>query len=619
MASTHQLAAIMFTDIVGYTALMEEDEEKALQLLETNRALQKPQIEQHGGKWIKEIGDAVLASFPSVTDAVSCACSINKDCEKVDGLQLRIGIHLGDVVFENKDVFGDGVNIASRLQALAPVGSIWASEAVYKNIINKKEITARFVREELLKNVKEPIRIYEIITDEKKKTLKPASSSKNALPAKKATVSVPKSYKRIFFIIAIVILLAVSVFAWFYSGQQTNQIKSLAVMPFLNESGNMEIEYLSDGMTETLISSLSQLPDLDVKARSSVFRYKGKDANAQTIGKELKVQALLIGRIVQRGQDLSLYTELIDTQKETVLWSADYKQPMTGLVALQSEITRDLLQKLKTKISGAEEKKLAKNYTANSEAYRHYLKGRYFWNQRTGDGLIKAIEEFQKAITYDTLYALADSGLADCYLLRRGWTGASSGEMYQHAKESATRALQIDPSLAEAHASMGLVYYHGWQWKESEAEYKLSIDLNPRYASAHQWYSLWLEVMGRKHEALDVIKRAQELEPLSPIITANLARQYALMGHVDSAIKEARDFIELNPGSGVMHQVLALSLHLKGENEKAIETAKKAVDLTNRDDRPLAMYGLILGKAGKHAEAIALLKEMEEKYYRQQA
>lgn len=619
MASNRQLAAIMFTDIAGYTALMEEDEESALQLLVKNRAIQKPLIELYNGKWIKEIGDGVLASFPSVVDAVNCACSINHACEKVDGLRLRIGIHLGDVIFENDDVFGDGVNIASRLQALAPVGSIWVSEAVYKNVVNKKDIYARFIHEEFLKNVKEPVRIYEIANQEPGKLSEPPYRGRHSLQIKKRSVSAAKNYKQLFFISGLIVLLAVVVLGWFYLGQQTKQIKSIAVMPFLNESSNIDVEYISDGMTETLISSLSQLPDLDVKARSSVFRYKGKEESAQKLGKELKVQVLLTGRIVQRGQDLALYTELIDTQKETVLWSADYKQPMTGLVALQTDITRDLLQKLKTKISGAEEKKLTKNYTDNSEAYRHYLKGRFYWNKRTGEGLNNAIEEFQKAITFDPLYALAYSGLADCYLLRRGWTGASSDELFQLANDAAMRALQIDPALAEAHASMGLVYYHGWQWQKAEAEYKRSIDLNPRYASAHQWYSIWLEVMGRKHEALAVIKRAQELEPLSPIITANLARQYAIMGHADSAIKEARDFIELNPGSGVMHQVLALSLHLNGENEKALEAGKKAVELTNRDDRPLAMYGLILGKAGKHAEAFALLKELEEKYDKQQA
>ena len=180
MASTRQLAAIMFTDIVGYTALMYEDEEKAMRLLEKNRDIQKPLVEQYGGKWIKEVGDGVLASFLSVMDAVSCACSINQACEKVEGLRLRIGIHLGDVVFENNDVFGDGVNIASRLQALAPVGSIWISEAVYKNVSNKKEIRTQFVREEMLKNVKEPVRIYEVRTEDAAITLNQPYPSKQA-------------------------------------------------------------------------------------------------------------------------------------------------------------------------------------------------------------------------------------------------------------------------------------------------------------------------------------------------------------------------------------------------------------------------------------------------------
>ncbi|HEX6333677.1 MAG TPA: adenylate/guanylate cyclase domain-containing protein [Flavisolibacter sp.] len=616
MAQTRQLAAIMFTDIVGYTALMGEDEQRAFDILQQNRQLQKPLIEQYHGQWIKELGDGVLASFPNVTDAVLCAAEIQKACGGDHSYKLRIGIHLGEVVFEDGDVFGDGVNIASRLQALAPVGGIWISDMVHHNVYNKKEIRTRFVREETLKNVKDPVRIYEVITPDSPAWDEPDQPG-SAVPSPRKLAATGR--KPLFIAGAVLFLLVAIAAGYLFFYPKTKQITSIAVMPFVNESGNIELEYLSDGMTETLIGSLSQLPGLDVKARSSVFRYKGKETKSEVVGKELKVQAILTGRLVQRGQDLTLYTELVDAQKETVLWSADYKQPVASLVSLQSNITRDVVQKLKARISGAEEQKVSKNYTANSDAYRHYLKGRYFWNQRTGEGLNKAIEEFQKAIGFDQNYALAYSGLADCYLLLRGWTGASSGEMYQRARAAALRALEIDHDLAEAHASMGLAHYHGWQWAEAESELKRSIELNPRYASAYQWYSLWLEVMGRKNEAFIQMRRAQELEPLSPIIGANVARQYATSGNAAAGIAECEKLIEVNPASGVAHQVLALALHVKGDNQKALQAAEKSVALTRRDGRPLGMLGFILGRAGRHAEALAIARELEQKYARQEA
>src|SRR6266498_4334727 len=228
MPQSRQLAAIMFTDIVGYTALMGEDEQKAFELLRKNRQLQKPIIEKFNGTWIKEIGDGVLASFHTVTDAVLCATEIQKKCAAIDDLKLRIGIHLGDVVFENNDVFGDGVNIASRLQALAPIGGIWISESVYKNVANKKDIKTKFVREEILKNVKEAVRIYEVITG-------------NTGTAK------------------------------------TTPEKSVAVLPFVNMSNDPEQEYFSDGMAEEILNSLSNLKDLKVARRTSSFQFKGKN------------------------------------------------------------------------------------------------------------------------------------------------------------------------------------------------------------------------------------------------------------------------------------------------------------------------------------------------------
>ncbi len=581
MPSSRQLAAIMFTDIVGYTALMYEDEQKALQLLEKNRRIQKPLVERHDGKWIKEVGDGVLASFNSVMDAVNCACSINESCNKENGLQLRIGIHLGDVVFENNDVFGDGVNIASRLQALAPVGRIWISEAVYKNVSNKKEIRTRFVREEMLKNVKEPVRIYEVRTEDtttQAEFSKPASQSLT-----KSVIDFRNKRKPLLFIGLTIFLLAIAgISYWSLTSQNTRQIDSIAVMPFVNESANTDIEYLSDGMTETLISYLSQLPNLDVKARSSVFRYKGRQVNAQTIGKELNVQAVLNGRLVQRGANLALFTELVDTRKETVLWSQDYNEPMSSLVSLQSEITRDVVQKLKTKLTGVEAQKLAKNYTANSEAYQLYLKGRYYWNRRTAKDVDKSIEYYQQAITLDSTYALAFAGLADSYTVPIG--GTPSREKMLKGRDAARKALSFDDNLAEAHAAFGRVLtVYEFDFTAAEQEFRRAIELNPTYAVAYDRYSILLHCQGRWDEAFAQIRHALELEPLNPNFSASYGYWFVYARKYNEAIMNLKKTLELDPNFQPAHNFLSIAYWLNGDYQQSVEARAKAMDVAGEN------------------------------------
>ncbi|MDX6306495.1 MAG: eukaryotic-like serine/threonine-protein kinase, partial [Blastocatellia bacterium] len=252
----------------------------------------------------------------------------------------------------------------------------------------------------------------------------------------------------------VVVVIAVAGYFYFYRNHNTS-IESIAVMPFVNESGNADVEYLSDGMTETLISSLSQLPNLNVKPRSSVFRYKGKETNPQTIGKELNVQAILNGRVVQRGQELSLFVELIDVVLDKVVWSQQYNRRQSDLITLQSEIARDVSSKLKSKLSGADAAKVEKTYTTNPEAYQLYLKGKFYWNERTGESLKQAAELYRQAAEKDPNYALAYSGLAETYVLFSSYDVAPANDSMPQAKGAAQRALELDDSLAEAHTALG--------------------------------------------------------------------------------------------------------------------------------------------------------------------
>jgi serine/threonine-protein kinase len=361
------------------------------------------------------------------------------------------------------------------------------------------------------------------------------------------------------------------------------QIESIAVMPFVNESGNADTEYLSDGMTETLIGSLSQLPNLNVKARSSVFRYKGKEIDAQTIGKELNVQAILTGRVLQRGEQLILNLELVDAKTENVIWSEQYTRKQSDLVSLQSEIARDVSTKLRTRLSGAEQNQIAKNYTANTEAYELYLKGRYQWNKRTAESVKKAIEYFNQAIEKDPSYALAYTGLADSYSELTWYDNQPSKEVYPKAKAAALRALELDDQLAEAHTALGQAKtYSDWDFAGAEIEYRRAIELNPNYPVAHYYYAEMLSQLGRHDEAVAEATRAMELDPLSPIVKVVLGAMYDEAGRIDEAIEFMRKAIEADKDFAPLRREIVYSYERKGMFDEAINEWQTAEMLAGR-------------------------------------
>jgi serine/threonine protein kinase/Flp pilus assembly protein TadD len=398
----------------------------------------------------------------------------------------------------------------------------------------------------------------------------------------------------------------------------TKQIESIAVLPFTSESGNADIEYLSDGMTETLIKSLSNLSNLNVKPRSSVFRYKGKDTDLRTIAGELEVQAILNGHVVERGDGLMLSLELIDVQRNSVIWTEQYNRNTSELVSLQSDIARDVLSELETKLSKTDLQKATKSYTNNNEAYQLYLKGRFYWNQRTGENLKKAIEEFGAAVKLDPNYALAYVGLADSYSLLEQYTGALPSETLPQAKAYAELAVQIDEQLAEAHTSLGFVFYSLWKWDEAEKEFKRAIELNPKYPTARHWYYIYLREVGRYDEALAEIKRAQELDPMSLVINVSLTRAYLLTGDVNSFIEQSKRIMELHPNYAPNYSYLGLAYVKQERHAEAIAEARKAVEL-ERSGLTLSVLGYINAVSGKQSEAKAILKELEERHARRAA
>jgi len=377
-------------------------------------------------------------------------------------------------------------------------------------------------------------------------------------------------------LIATVIFAAITaaVVISFRSRDRASAIQSVAVMPFINTSGNADLDYLSDGMTETLIRNLSQLPNLNVKASSSVFRYKGKQGDTKTIGRELSVPVILNGRFSQRGDQLTLNLELIDAQTENVIWTDQYDRKSSELVTLQNQIARDVTSKLKIQLTSADQLKLAKNYTTDPEVYRLYLQGRFYWNKRTRSEVEKAIPYFQQAVAKDPNFALGYVGLAD-----------SDEDRDRPAKmDYIRRALAIDDNLAEAHASLGYQYMCVQKWDESERELKRAIELNPNYPQACGWNGARLMMIGRYDESLASIRRGLAIDPTSNGINFYYGVCLAVSGKRAEAIQQFKKTIEMDPTFPWAHSFLARVYTWNGDHAAAVEEVAKAKEIDGRSD-----------------------------------
>ena len=422
-----------------------------------------------------------------------------------------------------------------------------------------------------------------------------------------------KRHKKTVAVIAAIVVLLIAGLVYSSWSGTGRTIDSLAVLPFLNASGDPNTEYLSDGIAESIIYSTSQLPDLKVMPRSSVFRYKGKEVDPQTVGRELGVSAVMTGRVIQRGDDLSISAELIDLRDNRVLWGQKYTRKIGDILAVQEEIASEISEKLRIRLTTEEKKQLAKRYTENAEAYQLYLKGRYYWNKRTADGYQKAIDHFQQAIEKDPNYALAYTGLADSYMLFGRFGVVPPRESMPKAKAAAIRALEIDDELAEAHTSLGYIKKeYDWDFVGAEAELKRAIQLNPNYPTAHFWYALYLaETFGRHDEALAKIERAQELEPLSLIMSTDHGMILYLARRYDQAIEQFRKTLEMDPNFFRAHLWLGRAYVQKGMYKEAVEEFQRARQL---DDKPLVLAGLghAFAASGRRGDAQKVLSELSQ-------
>lgn len=411
--------------------------------------------------------------------------------------------------------------------------------------------------------------------------------------------------------LSVVVLAAAASGLWRsgYLGAGEKPIESVAVMPFENESGSSDADYLGDGLTESLIGRLSTLPGLSVKARSSVFRYKGKNPDAKTVGDDLKVKAVLTGRIVKRSNDFTLYVDLVDAETENVLWKGEYNRPIDKLVAVQSDIVRDVISNLRVKLTGAEVNEATRNYTENVQAYQLYLKGRYYWDKRDEENYRVAEEAYNQAIALDPKYALAYAGLADCYLFRE--IGLGRDIAMPKAKEYALKALEIDDSLAEAHTTLAFVQSnYELDLSSGEREFKRAIELKPNYAIAHQFYGSLLAATGRTDEALAEMRKAVDLEPYSAAINWSLGMGLGFARRYDESIAQLQKTLQLQPGYALAEGNLTGIFIQAGRYDEAMVLVQKHLSIPERRDGALSNLAIIYAKTGRAAEARTVLDSL---------
>ncbi len=614
MSQSRQLAAIMFTDIVGFTALMGSDEQKTFEILEKNRQIHKPIISTYNGRWIKELGDGVMASFGNVSDAVNAAINIMKACNEANAYQLCIGIHLAEVVFENDDVFGDGVNIAARIQSAAAPGCIFISETVNHNISNKKDIQTRFVKEDVLKNVSQPVRMYQVLF-EGSEVIAPDPSAKASLPNTEKKIVHPA--KRIWKLVSItVIVVALALSAYFLyqrnqaSGQGETEI-SIAVLPFVNMSNDAEQEFFSDGISEEIINKLAQSAGLQVKGRTSSFAFKGKNMDLKLIGAQLNVSYILEGSVRKAGNILRITAQLINVSDGNHLYSQTFDKELKDIFTIQDEISLAILNAVKIKLLGAEKNTVLKKYTDNVEAYQLYLQGRFYYNKFTKDAFMKAIEYFDRAIALDPNFAIAFSGKAFCYMGLKDLYGLPSENNMLQAMKAAQQSLDLDGGIAQSHLAVGRIKFH-WEWnfKQAEEHFMKALSIEPNNAECHVQLAMLSSVLGNKERAMKHYQIAISLDPFSLMNLYMATVAPGMFGEVQTVLDNGKRLIDLDSTFYGGHFWVASGYFQSGRQQEGLVSLQLAVQLEN-DPLPLSFLGSAYGFMGDTLKAREVIKQLE--------
>src|SRR5437868_5628912 len=581
-----KLAAIMFTDMVGYSALSQRDDKLAQELLEEHRRLLREIFPQFNGTEIKTIGDAFLVEFQSALEAAQCAMAIqralakrNADAPAERQIQVRIGVHIGDVVHRGGDVYGDGVNIASRIESLAAAGGICVSMDVERQIRNALEARFEKLAPTELKNISVPMDLFRIVLPWEQKAqapLKPSAISPSKSSAHAWTTG----------IVVVLVLLMIGV-GWWWSerprrtpASTSSRITSLAVLPFKNYSSDASQEYFADGMTDLLTTELSGVGALTVKSHQSALKFKGSTKSTPEIAQELHADAIIEGSVLRENNHVTVNVQLIEATTDRHLWAKKFEGDVANIFKMRNEVVEAIAREIKTTISPEQSSRLSSARAVNPAAFEEYLLGRQAWLRQTEKGWGEALGHFNRAKEIDPGFAPAWAGLAVTY-----WSSAdaqiSSAEARVKAKAAAQRAVELEDSLAEGHTALAMDLLLEFEWTKSEQEFKRALQLKPSDAVAHWQYGWLLVCVGRPEEARKEMERAVELDPLSPVMTTDVNVPYQLRAwkssgaeadaNYDKAIAQCQKALALDPSFFLPHFAWGLIELHRLNYSKAIE------------------------------------------------
>lgn len=576
MSSTRQLAAIMFADIVGYTAMMQEDEALAMNWRQKLKKKLEEEVSVHSGRVLEFRGDGAMCSFISTFEGVKAALALQVHMQTDPVVPLRIGMHTGDVIFEENNIYGDGVNIASRLESFALAGSILISGKAYDDIKNQKDIQTISLGKYALKNVKEQVEIFAISNPGIKIPESDALEGKGEKVTEKMSIE-----------------------------------KSIAVLPFLNMSNDPEQEYFSDGITEEIVNLLTHIKDLRVAGRTSSFHFKGRDIDVRLVGQKLNVRTLLEGSIRKQNLRLRITAQLINAEDGIQLWSERYDRELNDIFAIQDEIALAITEELKITLLEKDKVIINENRTASKEAYDLYLKGRFYLNKR-GGGIKKALEYFQQASGIDPEFSLAYSGTAEAYTILSLYCTLPPKIAMPKARENAERAIQLNPFGAEAYTTLAFISsFYDWNWIEAKKRFHRVFDISPNYATAYYWYSYYLSLVEGKYEdGIKVARKAAEhLEPLVAVSHHILSMMFINAGKYEEALRASKMAIDLDANTFPGYRSLGISLACLNRIEEAIEALNTAVVISARLPLALVELAWVFSLAGNISEVEKIMDE----------
>jgi adenylate cyclase len=581
-AEMRKLAAIMFTDIVGFSRQMGSNEARTLRLLEIHDQLIRQTVAEYKGKVIKTIGDAFLVDFPSVVHAVQCAQQIqaqfrvhNTDKEKTEQIHVRIGIHLGDIVQRDGDVFGDGVNIASRLQGLAEPDTICLSDVVYRDVANKVPLDAVVsLGRPKLKNIAQRFQVYALLPEPPQGLWQTLWLQRLKLSRRVGTVVSVLVFVSVLLLVGIVLLRysSLSPLSTHHSSRITQEAQppllplpdkpSIAVLPFVNMSEDPKQDYLGDGIAEDITTELTKLSGLFVISRYSAFTYKGKEVKVQEVSRELGVRYVLEGSVRRANDEVRVTAQLIDATTGYHLWSERYSRSLRDIFALQDEIVRKIVVHLALRLTDIELEQLERAYPVNIEAYEYQHRGIEHWFRLTKDDNAQARQLCEKAIELEPTYAPAYSCTGYTYWAEWAFQWTQDPETLERALELGQKAIALDDSLPTAHDLVGVTYLWKRRYEQAIAEIERAIVLAPNWGSPYAALGISLNATGRAAEAIGVLEKAIRLNPRHPLFTANyltvLGGAYRLTGQYDEAITTLKKALGLFPKLLGAHQHLAV-------------------------------------------------------------